>query len=75
MSNVEMDWFAGPQEQLRLTEEAKEHFKDTPGIVGYGVGEKTLDVYVESQVVADALPSGFKGARIRPIISGAIVAD
>jgi hypothetical protein len=49
---------------------AKRRFSDVPGIVGFGVGDGTLRIYVHNIEVRKRLPSEFKGVPLDFVVVG-----
>ena len=54
--------------------EAKQKFRIIPGVVGFGIGDGTLIVYVTEPSVAERLPTEFMGAKVEVIVTGKVVA-
>ncbi len=54
--------------------EAKTRFGRLSGVQGFGVGDRTLRIYVSNSDLKSKLPTRFHGVRIDVVVSGEIVA-
>ena len=54
--------------------DAKLQFKGVPGITGFGLGDKTLRIYVTNQKVREALPDVYQGVPVEFVVTGNITA-
>lgn len=62
------------QHLIQAKKRAKTHFAQDPRVVGYGVGENTLRLYVRTPQDAQDLPPTFEDIEIEYIITGDIQA-
>ncbi|MBE9179816.1 hypothetical protein IQ268_14695 [Oculatella sp. LEGE 06141] len=56
----------------RLKQLAKQQFGQQPGVLGVGIGERSLRIYVRSSDVCSQLPGEFEGVAIDCIVTGDI---
>ena len=56
-----------------LKAEANKRFGRVPGVLGFGLGNNSLRVYVQSPNVKKFLPEKFKGINIDLVVTGEIV--
>ena len=56
-----------------LKAEANKRFGRVPGVLGFGLGNNSLSVYVQSPNVKKFLPEKFKGINIDLVVTGEIV--
>ncbi len=67
----------GLQQQIDLRSikvAARNEFGQTPGIVGFGIGDGTIRIYVQDSRVREHLPGQYQGAPIEIILTGDVVA-
>lgn len=53
---------------------AKDQFGRQPGVLGFGLGERSLRIYVRSAEVCAQLPNEFQGIPVDCIVTGNISA-
>lgn len=53
---------------------AKAEFAKIDGVLGVGIGDNTIRVYVRNEEASKKLPDAFRGVTIEPIYSGDITA-
>ncbi len=51
---------------------AKAAWSQIPGVEGFGLGERSLRIYVRSVDICDQLPSEFQGVPVDCVVSGDI---
>jgi hypothetical protein len=56
----------------KIKAEAKKELSHIPGVMGFGIGEKSLRIYIINYDVKKQLPEEFKGVAIDFIITGEI---
>lgn len=62
-----------PQPDLhQIKAAAQEAFGQLPGIVGFGLGERSLRIYVNSDTLCQQLPPEFQGVSVDCVVSGEI---
>lgn len=63
------------RDELRAIKKQAKVDLQQPGVVGFGLGEDTLRVYVESAALLDTLPEHYKGLPVVVEVTGTIVAS
>jgi hypothetical protein len=53
---------------------AKKDLGDKPGVIGFGIGDGTLRIYVRDSETARTLPSLYEGIQVEPVVEGDVVA-
>lgn len=62
-------------EELRAVKRAaKEHFSGVAGVIGFGIGEHTIRIYVNNLDVTRKLPTEFRGIAIDVVLARDIAA-
>lgn len=51
---------------------ARARFGALRGVLGFGVGDAAIRIYVEDESACEHLPDTFEGVRIEPVVVGAI---
>lgn len=65
-----------PEPDLRqIKSEAKRAFGALAGVTGFGVGDRSIRIYVLDHDVRKRLPAKFKGVRIECVVTGEIIAE
>ena len=54
---------------------AAHQFNTTDGVVGFGIGDRTLRIYVRNSAVRDRLPSEFQGVPVEVVVTGDVWAS
>lgn len=54
--------------------EARTKYRDLPGVVGFGLGDNTVVIYIADPKVASLLPSEIHGVKVEIVVSGEVVA-
>jgi len=54
---------------------AVRQFADVDGVVGFGIGDRTLRIYVRNAEVRDRLPTEFQGAPVEVVVTGDVHAS
>lgn len=55
-----------------LKANAKQRFGLTPGVLGIGIGENSLRVYIHESSIQNQLPKSFQGVKLDFIVTGDI---
>jgi len=63
------------RDELRAVKKQAKVDLQQPGVVGFGLGEDTLRVYVESAALLDMFPEQYKGVPVVVEVTGTIVAS
>lgn len=62
------------EELAAVKERLKEQFFDVSGVVGFGLGDGVVLVYLETVAAGESLPGEVDGIAIEKVITGEIVA-
>jgi hypothetical protein len=64
-----------PKHDLKaLKTKARKLFGHLPGVLGFGIGERTLRIYVRDAEAGKALPTELDGVPIQIVITGDVIA-
>ena len=51
---------------------AKKEFGNIPGIEGFGISDRSLNIYINNEEVKKQLPTNFHGVPVNCIVTGTI---
>ena len=54
---------------------AVRQFGGVDGVVGFGIGDRALRIYVRNAAVRDRLPTQFQGAPVEVVVTGDVQAS
>ena len=54
---------------------AKSQFGDLDGVVGFGIGDHVLRIYVRNSKVRERLPTSFQGVPVEVVVTGDVSAQ
>ena len=64
-----------PPDLRAIKAAARTELGQTPGVQGFGIGDRTLRVYIHNQEVEQRLPASFQGVPIDFVVTGDVTAQ
>jgi hypothetical protein len=70
-------WYvkSSAKDLIKVKAEAKRELGDIEGVLGFGVGDGTLRVYIRNLGIRKSLPTTFRGVDVDFVVTGDITAQ